>query len=190
MSKKRFWLVAIGVFILVCGIIIFWLVLRQTLSSQKTVRPAVNDKQLNFDEAEGVIMKVPGKTQNTYWELHIHQIESLGDIDNINHIEGTYYVDKKPFYQMSGKTGVIYLTTRVIQVNGNVVLRTIDASKELDTDELIWDSQLDRIKARRGAILKTPQVTVTTNEIVSNLKLDHAIFNGPTKVSYQRVNHD
>lgn len=190
MVKKRFWLIVLIIFVSLCSIAIFWVVLQEAMSPKKPGGPLINDKQISFDEAEGVTMKVPGTKQNDYWELHVNRIESLGDIDNLNKIKGTYFINKTPLYQISGETGIVYLKTRVIEVNGNVVLKTVDASKELNAANLIWDPQLKRITARRGATLKFSQATITSDEIVSNFRMDHAVFTGPTKVLYQRVKYD
>ena len=132
-------------------------------------------------------MKVPGKQANDYWELHISKIESLGEVDNLTQIQGTYFVNKNPFYNLSGESGTVDLNTRIIKVNGHAVLKTVDAVKELNATELIWDPGLDRITASRGAKLKLPQATVNTDEIVSNLKMDQAAFTGLTKVLFQRM---
>jgi hypothetical protein len=190
MLKKRFWWPALIIVVSLCCSGILWLILHQAALPRKSTETSIDDKQMSFDEAEGVIMKIPGTAQNDYWELHINKIENLGDVDNLTQIRGTYFVNKAPFYQVSGETGIIYLKTRVFQVNGNVVLKTVDASKELNAAELVWDPGLNRITARREVVLKTPQATVTTDEIVSNARMDHAVFSGPTKVLYQRVSHE
>jgi hypothetical protein len=190
MVKKRFWLLVLIIFVIMGGLVIFWAKLQETMLSKKSGGSLVGDKQINYDEAVGVTMKIPGATKNEYWELRVNRIESFGDKDNLGQIEGTYYINKNPYYLISGESGVIYLKTRVIEVNGNVILKTNDASKELSTAKLIWDSQLKQITAREGAILKISQAIVSSNEIVSNLKMDHAFFIGPTKVMCKRVNYD
>jgi LPS export ABC transporter protein LptC len=155
----------------------------------KNVQKASTDNPVEFDEAEGVSMTVPGSTQNTYWELHIDKIKTTaGDVDKLDRVEGVYYVNKAPTYQMSGKQGAIYLKTRKLEITGDVVLKAMDGSKKLTADRLIWDTLGNKVTAQENAILETPQATVTTEEVVANLGMDHADFNGQTKVSYQGTN--
>jgi LPS export ABC transporter protein LptC len=190
MFKNRFWLYAIIIIVSVFSIIFYWLTLQQALSPRKPVVQSIKNRQESSDEFEGTTFKIPGAEKNEYWELHVNTVKSLEDVDYLNHFEGSYFVNKKPFYRISAETGVFYLKTRVLEVNGNVVLRTDDNSKRLNADELVWDPTLKKITARRKVILTTPQATIAANEIVFNIKVDQVTFNGLTNVVYQGVEHD
>ena len=189
MLKKQFWLTLL-ICASLCIIVVFWITLHQAMSTQKLLVHSTKPEQHSSDEFEKMTIRIPGAEKNGYWELHVNQGTSFQDDVHLNHIEGQYFINKKSIYQISGNTGVIYWKTRVLQLNGSVVLKTDDESKILNAEELLWNPTLKNLIARRGAILKTPQTTITTDGIVSNLKMDQVVFTGLTKVVYQRVDHD
>jgi hypothetical protein len=190
MLKKRFWLPALIIGVSVFIVTSIWLTLQHAPVPRKAKVLSIKTDQKSSDEFEKMTIKIPGAEKNGYWELHVDQGESLETVGHLNHIEGSYFINKKPFYRISGKTGIIYWNTRILQINGNVMLKTVDESKSLNADEIVWDPTLRNITARREVILVTTQATVTTNQIIANLSLDQAVFNGLTKVVYQRANHD
>jgi LPS export ABC transporter protein LptC len=190
MFKKRFWLSALIICASLFIVTFFWLTLQQALIPRKSTVNSIKDEQKSSDEFERMTIKIPGAEKNSYWELHVDQGKNLDDVGHLSRIEGSYFIDKSPFYRISGKTGIINWNTRVLRMNGNVVLKTVDESKRLNADEVVWDPTLRNVTARREVILVTPQATATANEIIANLSLDQIIFNGLTKVVYQRDNHD
>jgi LPS export ABC transporter protein LptC len=190
MVKKRLWLSVVIIAASLFSVTLFWLTLQQALVPRKLKANVIQDAQKSPDEFEKMTIKIPGVDKNGYWELHVNQGESLEDVGHLNHVEGSYLVNKKPLYLISGKTGVIYWNTQVLEMNGNVVLKTVDESKRLNADEIIWDPRLKNVTARREVIFVTPQATVTAKEAIVNLGLDQVVFSGLTKVVYQRANHD
>ncbi|HBF36768.1 MAG TPA: LPS export ABC transporter periplasmic protein LptC [Firmicutes bacterium] len=185
---KKYVRIIVLIVVVLCLIIAVSFVWQKFWMHPKTVKN-VSDNPVGLDEAEGVTMMVPGSTQNTYWELHIHKIETTsGDVDHLNQIEGVYFMNKAPFYHLTGNQGAVSLKTRKIEVSGNVILKATDGSKELTASQLVWETEANKVTAQKNVILKTQQAIITTEEVVANLKLDHADFNGQTQVSYQRTN--
>jgi LPS export ABC transporter protein LptC len=190
MLQKRFWLSALIICAFLLIVTFFWLTLQQALVPRKSTVHSIKDEQKSSDEFEKMTIKIPGAEKDAYWELHVDQGENLEDVGRLSHVEGSYFINKKLFYQLSSKTGIIYWNTRVLKMNGNVMLKTVDDSKRLNADEVVWDPTLKNVTARREVILVTPQATATANEMIANLSLDQVVFNGLTNVAYQRANHD
>ncbi len=188
MLKKHIKLVVLIVSL--CSILAACFLIPKFWTNPKTAQESLNNGDtVGFDEAEGVTMTIPGSTQNAYWELNIHKIKTTtGDINNLEQVEGVYFVNKIPSYQISGNRGTVYLKTRRLEIIGNVILKAMDGSKKITAERVVWDTLGNKVTAQKNAILETLQTIVTTEEIVADLGIDHAVFNGQTKVSYQRTN--
>ncbi len=188
MLKKHIKLVVLIVSL--CSILAACFLISNFWTNLKQAQDSINNSDtVGFDEAEGVNMTIPGSTQNAYWELNIHKIKTTtGDTNNLEQVEGVYFVNKVPSYQISGNRGTVYLKTRRLEIIGNVILKAIDGSKKITAERIVWDTLGNKVTAQENAILETLQAIVTTEEIVADLSIDHAVFNGQTKVSYQRTN--
>ncbi len=188
MLKKRIRLIVL-IIVSLCLMIAIGLWAQKFWMHPQTAKNVADDNPVGMDEAEGVTMTVPGSTQNTYWELRIHKVRmTTGDVDKLDQVEGIYFINKAPLYQMSGKEGAVYLKTRKLEITGNVILKATDGSKKLTADRLIWETLANKVTAQKNAVLETSEAIITTEEVVANLGIDHAVFNGQTKVSYQRTN--
>ncbi|MGE5581437.1 MAG: LPS export ABC transporter periplasmic protein LptC [Bacillota bacterium] len=189
MLKKRFWLVFLIILVSAITVLVFWQTLQQGISTGK-LKTTADDSQAGLDEFSGMKIKIPGAEKDGYWELTVSKFADLSDVGRLNKVEGSYYRGRKPVYLISGETGVIYWNSRVLELQGNVLIKTYDGSKKITADELVWDPNQKTITARHNVTLETSNLTVNAETFSSNLYLNRASFTGMTKAVYERVDHD
>jgi LPS export ABC transporter protein LptC len=187
MFKKKFWLPALIIVISVCAITAFWLTLHNALATRKTAVCSEQAQGQSPDEFQQMTMKIPGAEKNGYWELNIKNGKSLQDGAILKDIEGQYFSDKKPIYQISSKNGTIDWKTRTLELKNSVLLKTVDNSKILTTTELVWNPNSKKITARQGVTLQALETLISTDELFSDLTLEQVELKGMTKVIYQRA---
>ncbi|NLW45765.1 MAG: LPS export ABC transporter periplasmic protein LptC [Firmicutes bacterium] len=156
-----------------------------TISREQDVLVGEGKLNVNSDEFIGLTLKIPGAEKNGYWELNVARLESKDEIGEMKEINGDYFLDKKPIYHISAESGIIQWKTRVLQMEGQVNLKTNDG-KSLRADEISWDPNIRKILAVNKVVLESPGLTVTTEKLDGDLSLEQVKFSGITKSFYRR----
>ncbi len=188
--KKGIWLTFLIILVSTVSIFVFWSTLQQALAPEKAEIQSGRQSSANVDEFIGMTIKIPGAEKNGLWELHVSKVESTDNIGELNTITGDYILNKKLIYQISGNSGTIYWDKRILKVTGDVILKTTDDTKILTATEIIWDPNIKNFKAQKNVVLKTPEITVMSDEINSSLDLDQVTLKGLTKIVYTRDVND
>ncbi len=182
---KKKWLFVAILFLL--GVITYFSLgsLFRAISGKQDVLVGEGKLKADSDEFIGLMLKIPGAEKNGHWELNVARLESKGDLGLMKEINGNYLLDKKPIYHVSAESGIIQWKTRVLQINGQVSFKTNDG-KLLRAEEVSWDPNTRRIQAVNKVILESPGLTVSTDKIDGDLKLEQVEMSGMTKAFYRR----
>lgn len=185
LAIKNKWLLI--VILIAIGVIAYFLLtfFFHTFSKKQEVLVGEGKLNVNSDEFIGLLLRIPGAEKNGYWELNVARLESKDDIGEMKEINGHYYLDKKPIYHISAESGVIQWKTRVLQMDGQVNLKT-DDGKSLRAEEISWDPNTQKILAEKKVVLESPGLTVTTEKLDGDLNLDQVKLSGITKSFYRR----
>lgn len=156
-----------------------------TISKKQEVLVGEGKLQVNSDEFIGLMLKIPGAGKNGHWELNVGRLESKNDLGLLKEINGEYLVNKKPVYFLSAESGIIQWKTRVLQMTGQVNLRTSDG-KVLKAEEISWDPNTRRVTAEKKVVLESPDLTITMDKFDGDLDLNQLKISGMTKAIYRR----
>jgi LPS export ABC transporter protein LptC len=186
MANKKIWLNLFFIIISVSGLVIFGISLHQAMDSESKT-PVVKDEQPvgGPDELVGMSFRIPGAEKQGFWELQVAQLKNRPAVGIMTTVKGTYFLNKKPLYHLSARTGEILWKTRILTVQDDVKLTTTDG-KELRADKLVWNPNEKKIIASSNVVLKTANLTVTSTAISTSLGLDRATFSENTRVLYLR----
>ena len=184
MVNKKTWSVISIVVVTLIGVITFAISFRQ-VSHEHPSAPTIKSDLQTKEEFIGMVIKIPGVDINSYWELNVSKFESFDDTGHMFTVKGKYYLNKKPFYNISAASGIVYWKTRVLSLSGNVIMTTND-EKQLVAEQLTWDPNAKKIQARQNVVLTANRIKIETEEFKGNLDLERAVFSGFTKATYQR----
>jgi LPS export ABC transporter protein LptC len=173
--------------VLLLAVIAYFLLssLFNAVSKKQEVLVGEAKLQINSDEFTGLILKIPGAEKNGYWELNVARLESKSDLGLLTEINGEYLLNKQPIYYISADSGTILWKTRVLQITGKVNLKTNDG-KALRAVKVSWDPNTRRITAEKEVVLESPDLTVSTDKLDSDLRLEQVKIVGMTKAFYRR----
>jgi lipopolysaccharide assembly outer membrane protein LptD (OstA) len=132
-----------------------------------------------------VVIKVPGREDNGFWELTVAKSESATNIGHIYQINGKYRVNQKVKYRISGDAGQILWESRILMLNGRVKLMT-EEGKKLTADEMSWDPNISKVNARGNVHFETKDLSLNTGKLEADLDLNLLNFTGLTKATYGR----
>ncbi len=155
------------------------------ISKKQEVLVGEGKLQVNSDEFIGLMLKIPGAEKNGHWELNVARLESKSDLGLLKEINGEYLLNKKPIYYLSAESGIIQWKTRVLQITGQVNLKTNDG-KVLKAEEVSWDPNTRRVTAEKKVVLESPDLTITMNKLDGDLDLNKVKISGMTKAIYRR----
>lgn len=185
LSFKKKWLLLLVIISLLLIAYLIYLSLFHNISKKQAVLVGEGKLQINSDEFTGLILKIPGAEINGHWELNVARLESKDDIGLLTEINGEYLLNKKPIYYISADSGIIQWKTRVLEITGQVNLKTNDG-KVLKAEKVSWNPNTRRITAEEKVVLESPDLTMTTDKFDGNLNLDQMKISGLTKAIYRR----
>lgn len=185
LAIKNKWLLL--VILISIGVIAYFLLtfFFHTISKKQEILVGEGKLNVDSDEFIGLLLKIPGAEKNGHWELNVARLESKDEIGEMKEINGHYYLDKKPIHHISAESGVIQWKTRILQMDGQVNLKTNDG-KSLRAEEISWDPNNRQILAERKVVLESPGLTITTEKLDGDLNLDQVKLSGITKSFYRR----
>lgn len=185
LAIKNKWLLL--VILISIGVIAYFLLtfFFHTISKKQDVLVGEGKLNVDSDEFIGLLLRIPGAEKNSYWELNVARLESKDEIGEMKEINGHYYLDKKPIHHISAESGVIQWKTRVLQMDGQVNLKTNDG-KWLRAEEILWNPNTRKISAEKKVVLESPGLTITTDKLDGDLNLDQVKLSGITKSFYRR----
>lgn len=185
LSFKKKWLLLLIIISLALIACLLLSTLFHTISKKQTALVGEGKLQINSDEFTGLILKIPGAEKNGHWELNVVRLESKDDIGLLTEINGEYLVNKKGIYYISAESGIIQWKTRVLEITGQVNLKTNDG-KVLKAEKVSWNPNTRRITAEKKVVLESPDLTITTDKFDGDLNLDQVKISGLTKAIYRR----
>ena len=141
--------------------------------------------QINSDEFTGLILKIPGAEKNGHWQLNVARLESRDDLGFLTEINGEYLLDNQPIYNIAAEAGTILWETRVLQMTGQVNIKTSDG-KLLKAEKVSWDPTTRRITAEKSVVLEAPDLTIAADKFEGDLNFDQVKIFGTTKALYRR----
>lgn len=183
MLKKK-WLIIIGVIIIgLSGVIIFKISPQQP--SKRNEQAAQIETPDNDGELVGTKIKVPGPDQEGFWELNVEKMAELGESGKMFKIIGKYIEKGIEVYWITADSGDINWKNQLITFQENVRFST-NAGKKISSEVFIWDTKHKQITAKENVTLLSPDLTVTTEQLNADHRMQKALFSGKTKVLYQR----
>lgn len=178
-TKKR-GILFIGIVLVV--VVLSFLVFRQ---HQPDTPEKQADSAEKVTEFEGLAVKVPGSEPNSYWELKLTKLTSLGDVGQMTEISGKYFVNQKPLYFLSAGQGQIFWKNRRLAFKDKVELKNEDG-KRIVADTLTWDPRRETIEAKGNVTLEADDMTVKTEGLTTSTDFKKVDFSGMTKVITKR----
>jgi len=155
------------------------------ISEKQEVLVGEGKLQINSEEFTGLVLKIPGAEKNGHWELNVARLESRDDLGLLTEINGEYLLDKQPIYNIAAEAGTIRWETRVLQITGQVNLKTNDG-KLLKAERVSWDPNIRRITAEKNVVLEAPDLTIAADKFECDLNFDQVKISGTTKALYRR----
>jgi LPS export ABC transporter protein LptC len=184
MPNRQFWLAVIFITIAVLAVVVLVFSLQQRPDG--AIQPKSSPSPTpGSDIFSGMSIKIPVAGRNGVWELKVTQLERTDNIDLLTDVKGAYYENKALLYRIAAQKGQIYLNSRILEVSGAVRFESNDG-KKITANQLTWDPNGQKIRARGRVRLETSRSVLTAEELAADLRLNRVVLSGKTHASYQR----
>jgi LPS export ABC transporter protein LptC len=172
--------------IVVIGLLIIGLAFIWPQPAPKTPPPDKKIKTVRQTQnlLMGMEIKIPGAEPESYWNLKVDQFTEQNKVGTMIGIKGDYFLNDKPLYHVSARSGEINWQTRLLRFRQKVEFSSMDG-KRLIAREFLWDPVQKRVTAEREVVLSAPGFRIYSQKVSANLKMERVTFSGATRMVRQ-----
>jgi hypothetical protein len=184
MKGKKLYFIIFALLIVAVGV--FWFSCWIGRSGDKPIsKPTPKILKSDEDLLLGTTIKVPGKEKNSYWQLKVVEFASLNQTGKMNGITGDFFLDGQPVYHVTARFGEVFWQDGTIRLREKVEFSSNDARK-ITAGVFIWDPVKNRLIAEKNVILTSTKITVITEKLTADPKVDKVAFTGETRIVYRK----